>query len=235
MPLITCQNATFAYDGKPTVEGLNLQIEQGNYLCVVGENGSGKSTLVKGILGLLAPRKGRIVFGEGLRKSDIGYLPQRNEANRNFPATVWEVVASGCRGAGPLLRLQQKRTIMQSIELLSMAEYRQKSFQELSGGQQQRVLLARALCAAKRLLLLDEPVAGLDPLITKELYQTISMLHERGMTVVMISHDIHAATQYGTHIFHLGHGGGFFGTVQEYLDSGMGKAFAGGHEHAESC
>ena len=198
MALITCEKACFAYEGRNIIHNLDLSIERGEYLCVTGENGSGKSTLIKGLLGLLAPVRGKISYGDGLTRSEIGYLPQRTDVQNDFPASVWEVVASG-------------------------------SFMELSGGQQQRALLARALCSTRSLLLLDEPVAGLDPLVTREMYDIISMLHrEQNLTIVMISHDISAALRYADRILHMSQDGVFLGTPDEYRQSESGRAFAGG-------
>ena len=232
MALITCEKASFAYEGRTVINDLNLSIECGEYLCVIGENGSGKSTLIKGLLGLLAPVCGRICYGDGLTRSEIGYLPQRTEVQNDFPASVWEVVTSGCRGRSLFLNPAMRRTAQQNIDLLGINSIRTRSFMELSGGQQQRALLARALCATKSLLLLDEPVAGLDPLVTREMYDIISMLHEqRNLTIVMISHDISAALKYADRILHMSQTGIFLGTPDEYRLSELGRAFAGGIRH----
>ena len=227
MSLITCEKATFAYEGVPVVKELDLQIEKGQYLCIVGENGSGKSTLVKGLLGLLKPVGGSVTFGDGLHQTEIGYLPQRSEIQPDFPASVWEVVSSGCHGLW--MNARHQRMAEENLRLMSMDRLRNRSFARLSGGQQQRVLLARALCATKSLLLLDEPVAGLDPLVTREMYDVIRMLHEeKGLTIVMISHDIQAATQEADRILHLTSTGSFYGTPFEYRHSPLGLAFFGG-------
>ena len=226
MALLHCGNLTLSYEGKPAVENLNLKVEAGDYLCIVGENGSGKSTLVKGLLGLLSPGAGSVVFGDGLHQNEIGYLPQHTQVKRDFPASVWEVVTSGCRSAAPILSKKHKEAAARAMELLSVTEWKRKSFSELSGGQQQRVLLTRALLATSKLLLLDEPTAGLDPLITRELYQTIRRLHqEQGFTVIMVSHDIAAAIENASHILHLAHHAMFYGTVAEYRASPLGKSF----------
>lgn len=227
MALITCEKATFAYEGMPVVKELDLTVEKGQYLCIVGENGSGKSTLVKGLLGLLRPVGGKVFFGDGLQQSQIGYLPQRNDHQIDFPASVWEVASSGCRGLW--MNAAKRKQIKELLELLGVAHLEKRSFARLSGGQQQRVLLARALCATTSLLLLDEPVAGLDPLVTREMYDVIRMLHrERGLTVVMISHDVQAAMQEADHILHLSNSGSFYGTPFEYRHSDLGLAFFGG-------
>ena len=232
MALITCKNASFAYEGRTVIQDLNLQIERGEYLCVIGENGSGKSTLIKGLLGLLPPVRGRVSYGDGLTHSGIGYLPQRTEVQNDFPASVWEVVTSGCRGKSLFLNTEMRKTAQKNLELLNIDAIRSRSFMELSGGQQQRALLARALCATRSLLLLDEPVAGLDPVVTREMYDIISMLHARQqLTIVMISHDIGAALQYADRILHMSQNGIFLGTPDEYRRSDLGRAFAGGVEH----
>ncbi len=232
MALITCEKACFAYEGRNIIQNLDLQIERGEYLCVIGENGSGKSTLIKGLLGLLPPVRGKVSYGDGLTRSEIGYLPQRTDVQNDFPASVWEVVTSGCRGRSLFLNAQMRRTAQQNIDLLGISGIRNRSFMELSGGQQQRALLARALCATRSLLLLDEPVAGLDPLVTREMYEVISMLHNRQkLTVVMISHDISTALTSADRILHMSQNGIFLGTPDEYRQSELGRAFAGGVRH----
>ncbi len=232
MALITCEKACFAYEGRNIIQNLDLQIERGEYLCVIGENGSGKSTLIKGLLGLLPPVRGKVSYGDGLTRSEIGYLPQRTDVQNDFPASVWEVVTSGCRGRSLFLNAQMRRTAQQNIDLLGISGIRNRSFMELSGGQQQRALLARALCATRSLLLLDEPVAGLDPLVTREMYEVISMLHSRQkLTVVMISHDISTALTSADRILHMSQNGIFLGTPDEYRQSELGRAFAGGVRH----
>lgn len=165
MALITCEKAAFAYEGRVVVDALDLAVERGEYLCIVGENGSGKSTLVKGLLGLIQPVSGRVRYGDGLKRTEIGYLPQRTDVQNDFPASVWEVVTSGCRGRGPFLTRAMRQTALENMALMDISGIRDRSFMRLSGGQQQRALLARALCATRSLLLLDEPVAGLDPVV----------------------------------------------------------------------
>ncbi|MDD3335601.1 MAG: ABC transporter ATP-binding protein [Eubacteriales bacterium] len=232
MALITCDNVSFAYEGHVVVKDLSLSIEPGEYLCILGENGSGKSTLVKGLLGLLSPIKGKVTYQDGFRHTEIGYLPQRAELQKDFPASVWEVAASGCRGMNPLLNRAQRLLVREKLQLMGMEAMEKHSFATLSGGQQQRVLLARALCATKSLLLLDEPVAGLDPLVTREMYEVIDMLHEqKKLTVVMISHDIEAALRSADHILHLAHDANFYGTPEEYRRSPLGVRFGGGAEN----
>ena len=231
MPLITCSNASFAYDGRTVVAGLDFTVNKGDYLCIVGENGSGKTTLMNGILGLISPKTGSITFGDGLKSTSIGYLPQQTPAQKDFPASVHEVVLSGRlsrRGLRPFYSAEDKRVALANMERLGISSIARKSFRELSGGQQQRVLLGRALCAASEALLLDEPVAGLDPLVTSELYRTIKELSLDGITIVMISHDIHAAVEYASTILHLQNHQLFFGSALDYRGTDAGRLFLRG-------
>ena len=232
MALITCQDLTFAYEGKIAVDSLNFQVEEGDYLCILGENGSGKSTLMKGLLGLMRPKSGTISMGDGLVTTQIGYLPQQSSAQKNFPASVTEVVLSGrlsSRGMRPFYTKQDRAIAKENMEKLAILPLAKKSFRELSGGQQQRVLLARALCATKKILLLDEPMSGLDPLVTAELYKTIAQLHQDlGITIIMISHDIKSGLAHANKVLHLQNRQVFFGTAEEYPNSDVGRYFLGG-------
>ena len=200
--LIECKNLTAGYEGMPVVKDLSFNVSAGDYLCIVGENGSGKSTLMKTILGLRSPLSGEIIFGDGLKQTEIGYLPQQTAAQKDFPATVREVVLSGClgrKGLSPFYSKADKKLCDDNIELLGITGITHRSYRNLSGGQQQRVLLARALCATGKLLLLDEPVSGLDPMVTAEMYEIISRLNrEQGITIIMISHDLQGAYFFGT-------------------------------------
>ena len=204
---------------------LNFTVHAGDYLCILGENGAGKSTLMKTILGLLAPLEGSVTFGDGMRANEIGYLPQQTQTQRDFPATVWEVALSGCQGRcglRPFYTRAEKELARQSLARMDMAYLSGRCYRELSGGQQQRVLLARALCAARKMLLLDEPVTGLDPTASRELYQVIARLNkEDGMTILMISHDTSAALRYASHILYLGEQV-FFGTREEFIQANPG-------------
>jgi len=234
MALITCRDAAFAYDGKVVIEGLNFQVNQGDYLCIVGENGSGKTTLMKGLLGLMRPKSGAIETGDGLKSTQIGYLPQQTSAQKDFPASVYEVVLSGrlnSRGIRPFYAPRDRQIALEHMDQLGIASLRKKSFRELSGGQQQRVLLARALCATEKVLLLDEPVSGLDPIVTAELYQTIASLHrDAGLTIIMISHDVRSGVEYATHMLHLQNRQIFFGSAAAYQESEAGRYFLRGGE-----
>ena len=219
MSLIKACNLTLGYEGKRVVDNLNFTVNSGDYLCVVGENGSGKTTLMKTILHLNSPISGKIEMGEGLKPSEIGYLPQQTEVQRDFPASVWEIVLSGNLGHSglmPFYTKEQKEKARKNLEKMGIADLSKRCYRELSGGQQQRVLLARALCATTKTLLLDEPVSGLDPNVTAEMYSTIEALNKEGITVIMISHDMDAALKYATHILQIGKDV-FFGAKTEYI------------------
>lgn len=236
MAQLTCKNLTLGYDNRAIQEDLNFSISAGDYLCIVGENGSGKSTLMKTLLHLQPPISGTIELGDGLKKNEIGYLPQQTLVQRDFPASVKEIVLSGCQsrcGFRPFYNKEEKRIARKAMEKMMIQDLADHCYRELSGGQQQRVLLARALCAAQKILLLDEPVSGLDPRVTAEMYQLIRELNKKdGITIIMISHDITAAIKYATHILHIGENC-FFGTRKQYLESSLGKAFTGQEEEEE--
>lgn len=234
MALITCENISLAYENNVVLSDLSFSVHTGDYLCIVGENGSGKSTLIKALLSFKRPLCGSIRFGDGLRQNEIGYLPQQTGAQKDFPASVWEVVQSGCMnqsGFFPFYSAAQRRLARESLEKLDLWDLRRRSYRELSGGQQQRALLARALCATRKLLLLDEPVAGLDPIATHEMYRLIQQLNQQGITVIMVSHDIQSAVQYASHILHLHNRPLFFGKTADYLKSNVAKQFLGGEAH----
>ena len=229
MAQLTCQNLRVGYDGKSVLQDLSFEVFAGDYLCIVGENGSGKSTLMKTILGLQPPISGRILTGDGLRKNEIGYLPQQTVVQKDFPASVREIVLSGCQGrcgSRPFYSKEEKQLAEENIRKMQIDKLSKRCYRELSGGQQQRVLLARALCATQKMLLLDEPVSGLDPKVTAEMYRLIDELNHRdGITIIMISHDIAAAVKYASHILHIG-STVFFETKAEYLQSPQGRLFA---------
>ncbi len=231
MALIKATGLSLGYDGHTVAKGLDFEINAGDYLCIVGENGSGKSTLTKTLLGLKPPLSGSLVYGDGLKKNEIGYLPQQTQTQRDFPASAYEVVISGClnrSGLRPFYTSLQKETARYNMQLLGITELSRRCYRELSGGQQQRVLLARALCASSKLIMLDEPVSGLDPRVTQEMYSIIEHLNSCGMTVIMVSHDIAAATSYASHILHISHTPRFFGTAEKYLESEAFKALSSG-------
>ena len=230
MAQITCKNLTLGYENRAIQENLNFSINAGDYLCIVGENGSGKSTLMKTLLHLQPPISGTIELGDGLRKNEIGYLPQQTLVQRDFPASVKEIVLSGCQGRcgwRPFYNKEDKEIARKAMEKMMIQDLQDRCYRDLYGGQQQRVLLARALCAAKKILLLDEPVSGLDPKVTAEMYQLIEDLNKKDeITIIMISHDIEAAVRYATHILHIGEHC-FFGTKKQYLESSLGRHFTG--------
>ncbi len=228
MALLTCRDLSLGYEGKPILEHIDFEVNTGDYLCIVGENGSGKTTLMKTILGLIHPLKGKVLTGDGLRQNEIGYLPQQTLVQRDFPASVFEIVLSGCQGRQgfrPFYTKADRELARENIRRMEIGHLSRRCYRELSGGQQQRVLLARALCATRKLLLLDEPVAGLDPRVTAEMYQLIADLNRKdGITVVMISHDLEAALRYATHILHIG-ARLYCGPVEGYLRSETGASW----------
>ena len=222
MPQIICRDLSLGYDKKTVTSGISFEVNSGDYLCIVGENGSGKSTLMKALLGLLPIQSGTLSIAAEL-KNAIGYLPQHTEAQLDFPASVEEVVMSGRIGQVgflPIYKKADKIRAHENLRKLGIDGLQRVSYRELSGGQRQRVLLARALCAANKMILLDEPVSGLDPAATAEMYKTIAELNRRdGITVIMISHDVGAAVKYASHILHLAHTPRFFGRTEDYVKS----------------
>ena len=232
MSIVTCKDISIEYDGKVAVDQVSFTIEQGDYLCIVGENGSGKSTLVKALMGLLKLKSGEIEINKELTLGRIGYLPQQADSQKDFPASVYEIVLSGCiksKGLRPFYNVKEKQRVKDNLERLNIYDLRHKSYRELSGGQQQRVLLARALCATDSLLVLDEPVTGLDPVVTAELYDIIEELNRRDhVTIIMVSHDVRMATKGANKILQMGRKVVFFGKTKEYINTSYAKALLGG-------
>ena len=223
MAYITCEDLTLRYESLIVQEHLSFQVEKGDYLCIVGENGSGKSTLMKCLLGLKQADGGSLRFGDGLKRNEIGYLPQQSMIQRSFPASVREVVLSGCLNG-------------RAIHPLNITQLADRCYRELSGGQQQRVLLARALCATKKLLLLDEPLTGLDPLVATELYAILQHIHnDHGITIIMVTHDVECAVRHAKTILHIGKNENFFGSCAEYAESEVGRRFLGENVAPEHC
>ena len=221
MALLTVKDLAVGYDGQPVVSGLNFQVDQGDYLCIVGENGSGKTTLMKTLLGLREPISGSIIPGDGLKRNEIGYLPQQTVVQKDFPASVREIVLSGFQGRiglRPYYRKEEKQEAEENMRRMGIDGHADQCYRELSGGQQQRVLLARALCATRKILLLDEPVSGLDPKVTADMYSLIESLNREGITIIMISHDLNAAARYAGRILHIGDTV-FFGTRDEWVSN----------------
>lgn len=223
MAQIICRNLAIGYDGKAIVQNMNFSVNTGEYLCVIGENGAGKSTFMKTLLGLQSPIQGEILFGDNLKQNEIGYLPQQTEVQKDFPASVREIVLSGCQnqlGLRPFYNRKEKSYAEAILNKLQITDLAEQCYRELSGGQKQRVLLARALCATKKMLLLDEPVAGLDPKAAKEMYYLIQKINrEENITVIMISHDIQIAVNYASHVMKIGPNI-FYGTSEEYRRGG---------------
>lgn len=234
MALIEVKDLSLSYENMNVIEKLDFEVNSGDYLCIVGENGSGKSTLVKALLSLKKPDSGSITFGDGLVRKEIGYLPQQTITQKDFPASVYEVVLSGClnsRGIKPFYSARERRMALENIERMGITELKQRSYRELSGGQQQRVLLARALCATTKLLLLDEPVSGLDPMVTAEMYELISNINKSGVTIIMVTHDLAGAFKCANRILCLRGDDYFFGTPEEFLESDMAGFIKGGREN----
>lgn len=232
MSLIICKNVSFAYEGNLVLSELNFSVDKGDYLCIVGENGAGKSTLIKGILNLKKPSAGSLLVGDGLKANQIGYLPQQTAAQRDFPASVYEVVLSGRlnkQGILPFYKRLDKEDVIKQLSLLGIDNLKNSCYRDLSGGQQQRVLLARALCASRELLVLDEPVTGLDPIMTADLYRMIAKINEEEKrTIIMVSHDIQGAVTHASKILHLGKTQLFYGKKEDYISSKVGMQFLGG-------
>jgi zinc transport system ATP-binding protein len=227
MSFITVKNLEVGYEKKTITEPISFKVDRQDYLCIVGENGAGKSTLMKTLLGLIKPVGGEIIFGDGLKANEIGYLPQQTVVQRDFPASVREIVLSGCQaraGFRPFYNKEEKKLAEENMERMGITQLADSCYRELSGGQQQRVLLARALCATRKVLLLDEPVSGLDPKVTADMYELINGLNRDGITIIMISHDIAAAVRYATHILHIG-ANLFYGSREEYMESDEGRFF----------
>lgn len=223
MKLISCENLSIGYKNKQVVENLSFSLSDRDFLCILGENGSGKSTLMKTLLGLKRPISGSISYDKELKRGGIGYLPQQTPAQKDFPATALEIVLSGTLGGSflPIYTKKQKKAARESMATLGISDLEKRCFRELSGGQKQRVLLARAICASKRLIILDEPVTALDPDAAEEMYAAINELHSRGTAVIMVSHDAEAAMKYATHILHVANRPKFFGTTEDYLKTDL--------------
>ncbi len=232
MAQIICRDLTLGYETGVVAEHVSFTVQEGDYLCIVGENGSGKSTLMKTILGLTPPMGGTIETGDGLRSTEIGYLPQQTLVQRDFPASVREIVQSGCQarcGLRPFYNKEEKLLAEKAMKRMGIFSMKDRCYRELSGGQQQRVLLARAFLAARKILLLDEPVSGLDPIAAAEMYQLIRELHNEGLSIIMISHDLGASVQDASHVLHIGKKV-FFGTRDEYLNSSIGRYYMAAEE-----
>lgn len=232
--LIACSHVDFGYENYDAVVDVTMEVNPGDYMCIVGENGAGKSTLMKGLLGLLKPTSGTITIADELKKTGIGYLPQQTAAQKDFPATVWEVVLSGTlarMGYRPFYSKEEKKMALMNMEKLGITDLKKECYRDLSGGQQQRVLIARALCATEKLLILDEPITGLDPSATQDFYHLIRHLNrDSHVAILMVTHDVQNIVGQAGKILHLKQRMMFYGTAEEYKNSSVGKRFLGGEE-----
>ncbi len=230
--LLSCSHLNIGYENQTVLEDVSFDLTRGDYLCVVGENGAGKSTLIKCLAGLMKPMSGSIALAKGLSRRDVGYLPQQTAIQRDFPASVREVVLSGCLNNSRLLPFYTKEDKARAAKFmaeLGIDDISERSYRELSGGQQQRVLLARALCASRKLLILDEPVTGLDPIVTAEIYEIIKEINRRHhTTIIMVSHDVKTAVKSANRILHVKNTVQFCGKTEDYVKSAVGRAFIGG-------
>lgn len=235
MSAVSVSDVTLSYDNLTVAEHVSFDVEFGDYVCIVGENGTGKSTLLKTIVGIHQPKSGHILFDCDIRSGDIGYLPQQTVVRDDFPASVGEIVLSGCLGLlgkRPFFGAEERRIADKNMDLLGISDLKKTSFRELSGGQRQRVLLAKALCCARKILVLDEPVTGLDPLVTADMYSILRLINGEGVTIIMVSHEIGEAVKQASKILHLKHGVEFYGKTEDYLKSSVGKLFTGGGSDA---
>lgn len=229
MAYIECKDLVVGYEGREVSRGINFSVNAGDYLCILGENGAGKSTLMKTMLHLIEPISGELKYSGGLMPYEIGYLPQQTEVQRDFPASVGEVVLSGNLsriGFRPFYSAKEKQRARENMERMSIWDLKKSCYRNLSGGQQQRVLLARALCATSKLLILDEPVSGLDPKVTADFYDLVKGLNGEGITIIMVSHDLEAAVEHASHILHIGRKQLFFGSREGYVKSDAFKIFS---------
>ncbi|MEG1292930.1 MAG: metal ABC transporter ATP-binding protein [Clostridium sp.] len=230
--LLKCEHVDFGYENQDAVVDVNIEVNTGDYICIVGENGSGKSTLMKGILGLLKPTSGKIVISDELKRVEIGYLPQQTAAQKDFPATVYEVVLSGClskRGNRPFYSKTEKAVAEFNLERLGITDLKRHCYRDLSGGQQQRALIARALCATDKLMILDEPITGLDPSAAQDVYQIVKKINmEEQVAILMVSHDIRNIVHQAEKILHMQQKTLFYGTTADYEKSKIGRQFLGG-------
>lgn len=232
MDLLNCENLSFSYETKTVIKNLSFPVKEADYLCILGENGVGKTTLLKGLLGLKKKVSGQIKFSESLSKKDFAYLAQYNSVQNDFPASVLEVVLSGFASSKnkffTFYTKKEKQIAIENLKELSSEDLLNKSFMELSGGQKQRVLLARALCANKKILILDEPSSNLDVNITKDFFSLLKKINsEKNITIIMVLHDVKEALKNAKNILHLGKEKYFYGSLESYLESDFYKSFRG--------
>ncbi len=210
--LVDCRNVRLGYASRLVASCPDFTVGAGDFLAVIGPNGSGKTTLLKTVAGLIRPLSGSMGIPAEVSRGGIGYLPQAKEVQRDFPASVTEVVESGCqtlRGMRPFYSRKERKMVLDAIDRFGIGNLAQRSFRELSGGQRQRVLLARALCAPRKLLLLDEPLTGLDPDAQTELHGLLGEVKKSGLAVMMVTHDLSPAFRLATHVLTLGDGARF--------------------------
>lgn len=222
MAILSVQNLCASYEGRRVLTDISFEVNRGDYLCIVGESGVGKSTLMRCLMGMTKPDAGSVAYGEGVRPSLIGYLPQQGDYRPDFPSSVKEIVRSGLIGrkrAFIWFGAGEKEKVRKAMEQLGIWDLRDRRYCDLSGGQKQRALLARTLVATDSLMALDEPATGLDAVATSELFETVRQIHESGVTVVMSANDAKVALLYATHILQLRGRALFFGSAQQYLRS----------------
>lgn len=233
MSLLEITNLSHSFSENVLYKNADFSLNKGEHIGIVGQNGTGKSTLIKTLLHLQDAISGDIITGDGLKAYEVGYLPQQTVVQKDFPATVEEIVLSGTLakcGWRPFYRKAEKKLAEEKMKRMEVWNLRKSCYRNLSGGQQQRTLLARALCAASKVILLDEPVTGLDPKVTAEFYQVTKDLSEEGIAVIMVSHDVQAL-DYATHILHMQKKNSFYGTKEEYMNSDKWKLFKNAEEN----
>lgn len=207
MNLIESHGLRIGYDATTDMACPDFAIGPEDFLCVMGPNGSGKSALVKTLAGLMPPRAGELVMSDGLQDGGIGYLPQRTPLQDDFPATVREIVRTGCqslRGLRPFFSCAEKDMAERALIRFGLADLAHRPYRSLSGGQRRRALLARALCVPRRLLLLDEPTAGLDEQAVETLYACLASLRTEGLAILMVTHERTSVHQLASHVLRMG-------------------------------
>ncbi|MBQ4354189.1 MAG: ATP-binding cassette domain-containing protein [Clostridia bacterium] len=218
--LLTCQNLTVGYEGVRLCTDISFTLHTGEYMSIIGPSGIGKSALAGTILGVQKPAEGEVIYENGMQRTDIGCLPQEQVIRSSV--TVREVVLEGCLHHTKkwFVGRAEKEFAMHNLERVGLADFAKRRFGDLSGGQRQRVLLARALCSAKKLLILDEPMHGLDAYAKDEIFHEIVKINESGIAVMLI--DANAVD--GT-VLHLSDRQLFCGSVTDYIRSVPGQFY----------
>lgn len=215
--LFELKNLSCGYNKDLIIKNLNMKMEDGDFICVVGPNGAGKTTLIKTILGLIKPLKGEVIYHD-LKPSFIGYMPQESKIDSRFPASNMEVVLSGTLNkVKHFYSKEDRERALNNFKLLGISKLKDKSFKDLSGGERQKVLLARSLSATSKLLILDEPSNNLDSKSKKELYKLIEDLNQKGLSIMMITHDLDHGNLIGNKILSLREDDTFFGSVESFV------------------